>query len=75
MLVSFIAFTTFPALEPEEDQPSSLVNFLSKCNLESMPHRKPETTHTRTNLSTHIHWMEDEMGKKGSRSVIYHIAK
>lgn len=56
MLVSFIAdtyFTTFPALQPEEDQTSSIVNFLPEHNLESMPHRKPYThvhvhTHTQT---------------------------
>lgn len=70
MLVSFIAntyFTTFPALELEEDQTSSIVNFLLEHNLESMPHRKP---HTRT--STHT---EGGMEKEGVESVIYHKHK
>ncbi len=68
MLVSFIAntyFTTFPALELEEDQTSSIVNFLPEHNLESMPHRKPYT-------STHT---EGGMEKEGRESIIYHKHK
>ncbi len=55
ILVSFIAytyFTTFPALELEEDQTSSVVNFLPEHNLESMPHRKP---YSHMHKHTHVH--------------------
>lgn len=56
MLIYFIAytyFTTFPDLEPEEDQTSSVVNFLQEHSLESMPHRKSLLhAHTETHMQT-----------------------
>ena len=42
-------FTTFPALEREEDQTSSVVNFPQEHSLRSMARRKPYS-HTRTEV-------------------------
>lgn len=69
MLVSFIAnayFTTFPALEREEGQTSSIVNFLQEHSLESMPHRKPHS-------HTHSHAVGGWGGSRGG--IIYYKSK
>lgn len=76
MLLYFIAytyFTTFPALELEEDQTSSIINFLPEHNLESMPHRKPYT-HTWTHADAHTHTGWDGKGEERAPYIYIYIS-
>lgn len=77
-LLPFIAytyFTTFPALEREEDQTSSVVNFLPEHNLESMPHRKPYShmdKHKHTRSKRMVGW---KRRGEGERAREHHISQ